>query len=117
MQASAPLPVSSRGSRLRALGWAVAIEAALLLMTVLAWRGANIHAFGPREALLLPLTLVQLPGWLVAAACLFPFETGAAPSVGLFNALMGVANVPFVYAGVRLSQTRRRAGVDHDAAV
>ena len=93
------LPARSRATRLRALGWAVALEAALLAALL----AANVPGAPERAALVLPLTLLQLPGWLVAAGIFFPFDVAGGSSNALFATIMGLANVPAVYAVIRVS--------------
>lgn len=90
---SSAVPVHRRAPRVRALGWAIALETALIASLLAALRG--------QSWLTLPLTLLQLPGWLVAAACLFPFSTASGPSDALFTTIMGIANVPAIYALIR----------------
>lgn len=84
---------SPRARRVRALGWALALEAALVASLLTALRG---HSW-----LALPLTVLQVPGWLVAAACLFPFNRASGPSDTLFTTIMFVVNVPAIYLLIR----------------
>jgi membrane-associated phospholipid phosphatase len=102
------LPPYFPSARLRALGWAVALEAALLVALLAALRGFDVSAEAAPSAMVLPLTLLQLPGWLVAAACLFPFDSTGGPPDVLFTGIMGVANIPALYALIRLSDASRR---------
>jgi membrane-associated phospholipid phosphatase len=94
------LPLNSPASRLRALGWAVALEAALVA-ALLAALGGFVDGDRAPSAMVLPLTLLQLPGWLVATTCLFAIGATAGPPDALFTTIMAVANTPALYALIR----------------
>jgi hypothetical protein len=75
-----------RASRLRTLGWAFALEAALVASLIAAERGDSW--------LVLPLTLLQLPGWLTATVVSSLVGGSFTASTVRFAAIVGVVNVP-----------------------
>jgi membrane-associated phospholipid phosphatase len=83
---------STRASRVRTLGWAVALEAALLASLIAAERSDSW--------LETPLRLLQSPGWVVAWMASFLVGAGTA-SIIVHAAIAGVVNVPLVYALMR----------------
>ena len=89
--------------RVRPLLWAVALEAALV--------ASLLTALGVRSWLVWPLTVLQLPGWVVAAAGLWPFGLGTGRPNAVFTSMMSLVNAGAIYAVLpasEASQTRSR---------
>ena len=92
--------------RRRALGWAIALETALL--------ASLIAAEGDNSWLVLPLTLLQLPGWLAATLASSLTGAGATATTFMFAAIVWAINLPVVYA---LILTANRGGIGSAAAL
>ena len=90
--------------RPRALVLAIALQMGLVASWLAAIGALDLPEGGARSGLVVPLAILQLPGWLVATA--FRLAFGANETA--FAALMGVANLPAVYATIRLADARRR---------
>ena len=88
--------------RSRALGLAIALQLGLVAAWLAAIGELDLPDGGARSGLVIPLALLQLPGWLAATAYRLAF--GATEMV--FAALMGLANLPAVYGMIRLADAR-----------
>lgn len=75
--------------RLRALGWAIALETALLASLIAAEHSGSW--------LTLPLTLLQLPGWLDATLASSLTDAGNMAATSPFATIVWAINVPVVY--------------------
>ena len=85
--------------RVRALLSALALEAALV--------ASLLTALGVHSWLVWPLTVLQLPGWLVAAAGLWPFGLSSGPPNAVFTSVMSIVNAGAIYAVLPASEAGR----------
>ena len=82
--------IASPSPRLRAVGWAIALETALIASLIAAERGGSWLA--------LPLTMLQLPGWLAATLASSLTDAGNVAATSPFATIVWAINVPVVYA-------------------
>ena len=100
VQSSAPPAL-----HLRSLGWAIALEAGLLASLMTAERG--------NSWLVLPLTLLQFPGWLAGRTASWLTTADATASTLLFAAITAVVNVPVLYALILTANRGSQGWLSH----
>jgi membrane-associated phospholipid phosphatase len=95
---SAPAGFAWRTSRVRRLLWAAALEAALT--------ASIVEAFAGESWLVVPLVVLQFPGFVVAAVGALMAGSAVTPTHAGFALVMALSNLAAIDAGLRVADRR-----------